>query len=85
MEDIIQGHEEHGVGDRGREESYQAAAGNLQMEEPKICRFSKAKKKDQFEAGWVRLGYPERSTGHLKGPIIDGRSHSLPETSKASS
>lgn len=61
--------------DRGSKESYQEVAGNLLMEEQKVRMFSKAKKKkDQVGAGWLRLGDPERFTGHLQTPSIYGRS-----------
>lgn len=57
------GREQHGLGDRGKEESYQEVAGNLHMEE---CTFSKEKKKkEQVGAEWLRLGYPGRFMGHL--------------------
>lgn len=65
----------HGLRDRGSEESYHEVAGNLLMEEQKGRVFSKAKKKkDQVGAGWLRLGDPERFTGHLQRPSIYGRS-----------
>lgn len=67
--------EVHGLRDRGSKESYQEVAGNLHVEEQKVRTFSKAKKKkDQVGAGWLKLGDPERFTGHLQRPSIYGRS-----------
>lgn len=64
-----------GLWDRGSKESYGEVAGNLHMEEQKVCTSSKAKKrKDKAGAGWLRLGYPERFTGYLQRPSIYGRS-----------
>lgn len=65
------GREEHGLGDRGKEESYQDVAGNLHGEESELCTFSKEKKKeDQVGAPWLRFGYRGRFMGHLQRPNI---------------
>lgn len=84
IEYITQGPEVHGFGDRRGEESGQEEAGNMHTEEPKLCTFSKAEKKED-QAGQHGEGLAvQRDLWALCRDQLFMAGHSLPESCKAS-